>query len=149
MSTPQDTIQADLKTSMRARDAERTGCLRLLLTELKNERIKTGEELDDDGFARVVKRLVKQRRDAAEQFRAGDREEMAAKEEREVGILQAYLPQQASEQDIRSAIEEFLAAEGLAGPKAMGPVMQAMTARFGATADGGTISRIARSLLVG
>jgi hypothetical protein len=132
---------------MKARDSERLGTLRLLLTEIKNERIAQGEELGEDAFLAVVKRLVKQRRDSASQYRDGGRAELAEQEEAEIVILETYLPEQVGEEEIRAAVVEFVAAEGLAGPKGMGAVMQAMMARFGAAADGGTISRIARDVL--
>jgi hypothetical protein len=147
MSTPQETIQNDLKTAMKAGEKERVGTLRMLLTEIKNERIRAGEEVDEDRFVALVRKAVKQRQEAAEQFRAGGRTEMADKEEREAGHLEVYLPAQASEEAIRAAIEELVAAEGLEGPAAIGRVMKAMIERFGAGADGRTINQIARQVL--
>ncbi len=147
MSTPLDRIQADLKAALKARDKERLSTLRLLLAEIKNEKIRAGKEVDDDTFARLVKKALKQRKDSAEQYRKGDRAELAAKEEREAEILGAYLPEQVGEDEIRSAVEEFVAAEGLSGPRGIGPVMKAMTARFGGAADGKTINQIARQVL--
>jgi uncharacterized protein len=147
MSTPQETIQNDLKTAMKAGEKERVGTLRMLLTEIKNERIRAGEEVDEDRFVALVRKAVKQRQEAAEQFRAGGRAEMADKEEREAGHLEVYLPAQASEEAIRAAIEELVAAEGLEGPAAIGRVMKAMIERFGAGADGRTINQIARQVL--
>ncbi len=147
MSTPQETIQNDLKTAMKAGEKERVGTLRMLLTEIKNERIRAGEEVDEDRFVALVRKAVKQRQEAAEQFRAGGRTEMADKEEREAVHLEVYLPAQASEEAIRAAIEELVAAEGLEGPAAIGRVMKAMIERFGAGADGRTINQIARQVL--
>ncbi len=147
MSTPQDRIQSDIKEALKARQTERLATLRMLLSELKNEKIRAGQEVDDEAFVRVVRKGVKQRQDAAEQFRAGDREEMAAKEEREAEILTAYLPQQIGEEEIRAAIEELVAAEELSGPRAIGVVMKAMMTRFGSAADGRTINQVARDVL--
>ena len=147
MSTPQETLQNDIKTAMRAREKDRLTTLRMLLSAVKNERIEKQAELDDDDFQVVVKRLIKQRKDSATQYRDGGREELAAKEEAEIEILEAYLPAQADEAEIRAAVAELIAAEGLSGPKAIGPIMRAMMQRFGASADGGTINRIARDLL--
>ncbi len=149
MSTPLDRIQADLKAALKARDKERLSTLRLLLAEIKNEKIRAGKEVDDDTFARLVKKALKQRKDSAEQYRKGDRRELAAKEEREAEILVAYLPQQVGEAEIRGAIEELVAAEELSGPRAIGVVMKAMMARFGGSADGKTVNRIAREVLAG
>ncbi|MDA8018762.1 MAG: GatB/YqeY domain-containing protein [Thermoanaerobaculia bacterium] len=147
MSTPQERLQDDLKAAMKARDKERLSTLRMLLTAVKNERIASGEELGEDAFLTVVKRLVKQRRDSVEQYRSGGREELADKEDREIRVLEEYLPEQVSEDDIRSAVEAFVAENDLSGPRGIGPVMKEMLARFGAAADGSAISRIARDVL--
>ena len=147
MSTPQQRIESDLKEAMKAKDKERLSTLRMLLSEVKNERIKRGDELDEEAFVAVVRRSVKQRQDSEDQYRKGGRAELADKEKAEAGILGAYLPRQASEDDVRAAIRELVAAEGLSGPKAMGPVMKAMLQRFGTSADGATINRLAREVL--
>ena len=149
MSTPLERIQGDIKSALKARDKERLTTLRLLLAEIKNEKIRAGEEVGDDAFVRLVRKALKQRKDSVEQYRKGDRPELAAKEEREAEILGAYLPQQAGEDEIKSAIEELVAAEGLEGPRAIGVVMKAMMARFGGSADGKTINQIARKVLAG
>ena len=125
----------------------RVSTLRLLLTAIDNERIAKGGEVDDDGFLRIVQKAVKQRKESAEAYHKGGRDELAAKEEAEAEILAEFLPPQVGDDEIRSAIEELVAAEGLAGPQAMGPVMKAMRERFAGSADGGTISRIARDVL--
>ena len=147
MSTPQDMIQADLKEALKAKDKERLGTLRMLLSEIKNEKIRGGQEVDEDTFVRLVRKAVKQRKDSAEQYRNGDRDELAAKEDREAKILSAYLPAQVGEDEIRGAIEALVAEEGLEGLKAIGVVMKAMLAKFGGNADGKTINQIARQVL--
>ena len=149
MSTPQERILADVKEALKAKQKERLSTLRMLLAEIKNEKIRAGGEVDDDTFARLVKKAVKRCQDSAEQFEKGDRAELAAKEKREAEILSAYLPQQVGEDEIRRAVEEFVAGEGLSGPRDIGPVMKAMVARFGSSADGRTINRIARQVLTG
>ncbi|MEM7354804.1 MAG: GatB/YqeY domain-containing protein [Acidobacteriota bacterium] len=149
MSTPQEQIQSDIKEALKAKQSERLATLRMLLSEIKNEKIRAGEEVDDEGFTRLVRKAVKQRKDSAEQYRNGDREELAAKEEREIEILSVYLPAQVGDDEIRQAIEDFVAAEGLSGPQGIGPVMKAMLGRFGGSADGKTINQIARSVLTG
>ena len=147
MSTPQERIQSDLIEAMKAGEKERVGVLRMLLAEVKNERIKVGEEVDEKRFVAVVRRAVKQRAEAATQFRKGGRVESAEQEERESVILESYLPEQADEAEVRTAVEAYVAAEGLSGPASMGAVMKAMMAHFGDRADGGTISKIAREAL--
>ncbi|HZI64627.1 MAG TPA: GatB/YqeY domain-containing protein [Thermoanaerobaculia bacterium] len=145
--TPQQRIESDLKAAMKAQDRERTSSLRLLLADLKNERIKRGAEIDEAGFTAVLRRAIKQREEAAQLYRAGGRPELADKEDREAGILGAYLPQQASETDLRAAAEELVRAQGLSGPAGFGPAMKAMLARFGSAADGATINKIVREIL--
>jgi uncharacterized protein YqeY len=145
--TPQDKIQAELTEALKARDAARTSTLRLLLTALTNERIARGEEVDEAGFLKIVQKAIKQRKEAAELYEKGGRDELAAKESSEAELLSAYLPAQVDEAEIRAAIEELVAAEGLEGPQAIGRVMKEMVARFAGQADGGTISRIARDVL--
>lgn len=145
--TPQQRIEADVKAAMKAGEKEKLGTLRMLLTEIKNERIRRGGEVDEEGFVSLVRKAIKQRDEAATQYRQGGREELAAKEQSEAAILAAYLPAQADEGQIRAAIQEFVAAQGLAGPAAMGAVMKEMKARFGSSADGATLNRIAREVL--
>jgi uncharacterized protein YqeY len=147
MTTPQQRIESDLKTAMKAGDKERLSTLRMLLADVKNERIRRGGEVDEAGLVALVRKGIKQRQESAEQFRRGDREEQAAKEEREAEHLGEYLPQQASEEEIRAAVEELVEAEGLSGPAAMGRVMRATMERFGSRADGAVVNRLAREVL--
>lgn len=147
MTIPRERVEADLKTAMKARDTERLAVLRMLLAAVKNEAIERGGELDEAGFVQVVRRSVKQRQEAAEQFRRGGREESAAREEREAGILDEYLPEPVSDDELRRAVSEIVAERDLSGPAAMGPVMKEMMARYGTRADGAAISRVARDVL--
>lgn len=147
MSTPQERILDDIKAAMRAKDKERLSTLRMLLTEIKNEKIRAGQDVDEDGFIRLAQKAVKQRQDAATQYREGDRSELAEKEEREAAILSEYLPEQASEDEIRQAIAALVESEGLEGPKAIGVIMKGMMAHFGSKAEGRVINRLAREVL--
>ena len=147
MSSPQEKIQSDIKEALKAKDKERLGTLRMLLTEIKNEQIRSGKDVDDDTFANLVRKAIKQRKDSAEQYRNGGREELAATEDREAEILSVYMPEQVGEDEIRAAIEAFVAEQGLSGPQGIGPVMKAMLAKFGGNADGKTINQIARQVL--
>lgn len=149
MTTPQQRIEAEVKAAMKAGDKERLGTLRMLLTEVKNERIRRGSDVDEAGFVSLVRKAIKQREESAVQYRKGNREELAAKEEAEKALLEGYLPAQVDEAQIRTAVEEMVAARGLSGPAAIGPVMKEMLARFGSSADGATINRIAREVLTG
>lgn len=147
MSTPQERIQSEIKDALKAKETHRLSTLRMLLSEVKNEKIRLGHEIDEDALVRLVKKAIKQRHDAADQFRQGGREEQAAKELSEADMLSAYLPAQVSEDEIRQAVEALVAAEGLEGPKAIGVIMKAMLARFGAAADGRIINQVARQVL--
>jgi uncharacterized protein YqeY len=144
---PQQRIESDLKEAMRGGQKERVSTLRLLLTEIKNERIRRGADVDEAGFVGLVRKAIKQREESSAQYRKGGRPELADKEEAEGRLLAAYLPAQADEAAIRAAVEELVAARGLAGPSAIGPIMKEMLARFGSSADGATINRIAREVL--
>jgi hypothetical protein len=145
--TPQQRIELDLRGAMKARDKERVGTLRLLLAELKNERIRRGGEVDEAGFLTALRKGIKQREEAAEQFEKGNRPEQAAKEGREAEILGSYLPAGPSEDEIRQAIEAYVAEHGLSGPQAMGKVMPAMIERFEGRADNAVVSKLAREVL--
>lgn len=145
--TPQQRIEADLKTAMKAGEKERVGTLRMLLTDLKNERIRRGEEVDEAGFTGLVRKGIKQREESAEQFEKGEREESAAKERREAEILAGYLPAGPSEAEIRSEVEAYVAAHDLSGMASMGKVMPAMIERFEGRADNAVLSKIVRDVL--
>jgi uncharacterized protein YqeY len=146
-ATPQQRIEAELKAALKAGDKLRLQTMRLLLTEIKNERIRRSGEVDEPGFVGLVRKAIKQREEAAAQYRAGRREELAAKEMSEAAILAGFLPAAADEGEIRAAIAALIAERGLAGPQAIGPVMKEMLARFGTSADGATLNRIAREML--
>jgi len=146
---PQQRVEQDVKQAMKAGDKERLSTLRMLLAELTNERIRSGSEVDEEALAAVVRKGIKQRKDAAEQFRKGGREESAAKEEREAVTLEEYLPKQADEAEIRAFLEKLVAEQGLSGPSAIGKVMGPTLKHFGARADGATVNRLARQVLKG
>ena len=148
-TTPQQRIEADVKTAMKAGEKERLSTLRMLLTEIKNERIRRGSDVDEAGFVSLVRKAIKQREEAALQYRNGAREELAAKEESEAKILAGFLPAQVDEAQIRAAVEAVVAERGLSGPAAIGPIMKEMLARFGSSADGAVINRVAREVLTG
>jgi uncharacterized protein YqeY len=128
-----DRLQQDLTSAMKAQDAPRTGALRMAKAALKNREIDKRAPLDDAESARVLQTLVKQREEAAAQYRAAGREELALKEEAEIAVLKVYLPQDAGEDEIVAAVEKALAETGAAGPKDVGRVMKAALAALGAT----------------
>jgi hypothetical protein len=145
--TPRQKIEEEVKAALKAGDKLRLQTLRLLLGEIKNEQIRRGAEVDEAGFAALLRKAIKQRQEAAEQFRAGGRPELADKEQSEAAILVTFLPAAADEGEIRAAISALIAEHGLAGPQAIGPIMKEMLPRFGTSTDGATLNRIARELL--
>ena len=140
-------VQADLTAAMKAGDKERTSTLRLLLNAVKNETLAAGGEVAEGRFLALVQKGIQQRQESVEAYRKGGREELAAKEEREIEVLASYLPPPVGEEELRAAIAALVAERGLAGPQAIGPIMKEMTARFAGRADGGTIHRVARQVL--
>ncbi len=143
-------ITQDLTAAMKAQDAPRTAVLRMAKAALKNKEIDKKSPLDDAEAARVVQTLVKQREDSAEQFRKGQRPELADKEVSEIAILKTYLPREASDAEIAAAVESALAETGAASIKDMGRVMKAaLVALVGQAADGKKLSEAVKKRLGG
>lgn len=141
-------ITDDMTTAMKAKDALRTSTLRMVKAAVKNREIEKGEELSDDEVMKVMRALVKQRRDSVEQYEKGGRPELAAKETTEIEIIEAYLPQSASREEIEQAIVMAIAETGAASMREMGAVMKAAQARLaGRNADGRTVSEIVKEKL--
>jgi uncharacterized protein len=141
-------IDRDLTEALKAREAERLGALRMVKTALKLRETEVPGSLEDEDALRVLNTLIKQRRDAAEQFRAAAREDLAQKEEREATIIQEYLPAAASAEDMARAVEEAVTETGATSPKDMGAVMKAARARLqGRTVDGKALSDLVKARL--
>jgi uncharacterized protein YqeY len=141
-------IDQDLTEALKAREAERLGALRMVKTALKLRETEVPGSLGDEDAFRVLNTLIKQRRDAAEQFRSAGREDLAQKEEREAKIILAYLPGAASGEDMARAVEEAVAETGATSPKDMGAVMKAARARLqGATVDGKALADLVKARL--
>lgn len=145
-------ITNDLTASMKAQDAARTSVLRMAKAALKNREIEKRAALDEAEAVKVLQGLVKQREDSADQFRRGGRPELADKEEAEMAVLRAYLPQEASEADIQAAVAQAVSETGASSPKDMGKVMKAALARLqaaGQPADGKRVNEAVRRALGG
>lgn len=147
MTTPQQRIEAEVRAALKGGEKERLSTLRMLLASINNEQIRLGEALDETAFLGLVRKSVKERKESAEQYRAGEREELAAKEEREIEVLATYLPPEIGEEELRASVTAIVADLGLEGPSAIGQVMREMMSRYKGRADGGVISRIARETL--
>lgn len=143
-------LTQDLTAAMKAQDALRLGCLRMAKSALKNKEIDKKAPLDDAEAARVLQTLVKQREDSADQFRKGNRPELAAKEDQEREILKAYLPEEAGEAEVAAAVEKAVAETGATSVKDMGRVMKAtLAALAGQAVDGKKVNEAVRKRLGG
>ncbi len=147
-----DKVQKDLVAAMKAKDALRLGCLRMLKSALHNCKVEKGvaSELDEAEAMTVVKSLVKQRREAAAEFRKGGADDRAQQEEKEITVLDVYLPAAVSEDAIREAVEAAVKETGAATVKDMGKVMKAVMSRFARqNIDGKQVSQLVRQRLSG
>lgn len=136
-------LQNDLNQARRDRDRDRLGLLSMTLSEVKNREIELGGEAGDDEVQAVLGRAIKRRREAAEQMRAGGREELAAREDAEARMLTAYLPPGLTEEEVRAMIREILAA----GVEGVGPVMGQLSGRIRGRFDGKEANRLVREAL--
>jgi len=143
-----DRVQKDMAVAMKARDEARLGTLRMMKSALKKHEVDAMKPLDEAAEMQVLKSLVKQRIDAAEMFRKGGREELAAKEDSERKLIESYLPAAAGDEEIDAAIAAALAETGVTTLKQMGVVMKATQAKLaGKTVDGKALSEKVRSRL--
>lgn len=140
-------IDADLKAAMKDKDAERLSVVRMLKSAIKYREIEVMKPLDDAGIQGVIASEIKRRRDAVEQYRAGKREDLAAKEEREIAALQAYLPQQLSPEELEAKVVTAIGAAGAKGPKDMGAVMKALLPEVQGRAEGKAVSDLVKRKL--
>lgn len=148
MPTLLEQVTSDIADAMRQKDQASLGPLRMLKAALMNREVEKHRALDDAESIQVVNSLVKQRRDAAEQFAAGGRPELAEKETAEITFLQRYLPPAADDATIDGAIAAAIAETGAAGPKDMGKVMKAVSARLtGLSVDGRALSEAVKKRL--
>lgn len=140
-----DQLTSDMGQAMKSGQAERVATLRLLRSAMSNERIKLGHDLSAEEALKVLQREAKQRRDSIEQYQAAGRSELAAKEQSELELIEAYLPQPLTEDELRVLVDQAVTAMG---PSAqMGAVIGKVMAEAGARAEGGTVSRLVRERL--
>lgn len=145
-----ESISDDMKEAMKSKDSDRLSTLRMAKAALMNEQNKNGADyvLSDDEIVKVLQTLVKQRKDAADQYRAGGREDLADKELSEITVLQRYLPREASDDEIDAAVSAAIAETGAGSIKDMGTVMKAAMSRLsGMSVDGKKVNEAVRSSL--
>ncbi len=140
-------IDQDLKDAARAQDKVRLGALRLLKSAIKYREIETAEPLDDAAVVAVTLTLIKQRRDSAAQYAAANRPELAKHENDEIALLEAYLPKQLSDEELRGLVQEAIVASGAKGPREMGAVMKAVQPKVAGRAEGKRVSEAVKAAL--
>src|SRR5690349_6812556 len=141
-------IVTDLTAAMKAQDAARTSTLRMVKAAMMNRQIEKGSPLDDEDMQKLLRSLVKQRRDSIEQYEKAGRQELVDKEQAEIGVIETYLPQAASAAEIEAAVSAAIAETGATSIKDMGRVMKAaQTALAGKNADGKVVADTVKSKL--
>ena len=144
----EEKILEDYKQALKAKDAEKVSTISFLRSQMKNLAIdKRQNALTDEDVISVLRKLVKQRRDSIEQFKAGNRQDLVEKEAKELEILVAYLPQQVSDEKMKEIIEEVVKATGATSIQDMGKVMKELMAKFAGRSDNKLVSELVRQRL--
>ncbi len=142
-------LDQDLKSAMREKAQLRLDTIRMLKSAIKYREIELMKPLDDAGILGVISTEMKRRRDSVEQYKAGNRQDLADKEAAEIAILQAYLPQQLGADELRAKVDAAVAAVGAQGMKDMGKVMKALLPEVQGRADGAVVSELVKAKLSG
>lgn len=143
-----DDLAEDLKQALKSKEQLRTDVIRMIKAAIQNKEIELKRDLDDAELTRVMTTLMKQRKDAAEQYQKANREDLATKELREIAIIEGYLPKALSEEEIVQVIQAVIQEAGAQSPKDMGPVMKAVMAKLaGQPVDGKRVSELVRTRL--
>ncbi len=140
-------ITADMKSAMKAGDKDRLRTVRLILADIQRSEVDRREELDDTAVLAVIEKAVKQRRDSIEQFLQGGRKDLSAIEEAELEIIQTYLPEQLSEDELATLVDDVIAATGAENIRDMGKVMGAIKSKAAGKADMGTVGAMVKARL--
>ena len=144
-----DQITEDMKSAMRAKDSDRLSAIRMLLAALKQREVDERITLTDTDVIGVTEKLIKQRRDSITQYQAANRQDLADKEQAELAIYQAYMPQALSDADVEAAVAAAIAGSGAAGIKDMAKVMADLRPKLAGRADMGKVSGIVKAKLSG
>jgi len=145
--TLKEKLTADLKEAMKQGDAVRKETIRALRGAIRNAEIDRGRELTDAETLDVIARQAKQRRDSIEQYRKGNRPDLVEQEQRELAVIEAYLPRQLTDDEIAARVDAVIAELGVTDMKGMGAVMKRLTAELKGQADGKRISQVVRQRL--
>ena len=140
-------IAEDLKTSLKAKDATRITCIRMLKANIKNKQVELGREPDEQEILALISSMVRKGKEAVDEFKRGGRDDLVSKEEQEIKILYEYMPEQCSPEEIRETLQEIIVELSASGPKDIGKVMKTAMERLAGKAQGKEVSEIARQLL--
>jgi uncharacterized protein YqeY len=140
-------IDQDMKSAARAKEARRLNTIRMLKSQMKYREIEKGDGLDDADVIAVIGSMIKQRKDSAAQYTAGGRPELAANENAEISILEAYLPSQLTDGELAALVQESVAAAGAKGPREMGAVMKLLMPKIAGRAEGMRVSHAVKCAL--
>ena len=144
-----DQITEDMKAAMRAKDSERLGTIRLLLAAMKQKEVDERVTLDDTNVVSIIDKLIKQRKDSVAAYVQAARQDLADKESAEIKVLEAYLPQRLSADEVLAAVKAIVAELGAKGPGDMGKVMGVVKTRLAGKADMGQVSAAVKAALAG
>jgi len=144
-----DQLNEDIKTAMKAREQDRLATLRLMLSAVKQREVDERITLDDTGVIGVVEKMIKQRRESIAQFEKAARQDLADKEKFEIGVLEAYLPQQLTAAEIEAIVAEAIASTGAKSAADMGKVMGIVKPKLAGRADMGKVSGLVKGKLAG
>jgi len=140
-------IMNDIKAAMKAKDKETVGTIRMLTAAIKQVEVDERRELEDADVLAVISKMIKQRKDAAEQFAQADRQDLREKELTEIEVLERYLPEQLSESAVKDIVAAVIAETGANGMKDMGQVMAGVKAKVAGQADMGQVSQLVKAAL--
>lgn len=147
MSDLYQQIKDDVKTAMRNKDAFKRDTLRTLTAAIKQQEVDTREEATDASIEGLIQKLIKQRDEAASQYKEAGRDDLFEKESGEIEVLKAYLPKQLDDAELEAVVKEIVGEVGAEGPKDMGKVMGAAKGKIGTKADGKRVSECVKAVL--
>ncbi len=148
MSQVKERLKNDLKDAMKAKDVFKRETIRFLMSALKQVEVDERRELSDDDIYKIIQKSIKQRDDAAKQYKEAGREELYEKEKAEAKLIKTYLPKQLNEEELTQIVKELIEQSGATGIKDMGSIIKLTLDRVGNSADGKSISAIVKSLLI-
>ena len=147
VSQVKEVLKSDLKDAMKAKDVFKRETIRFLMSAIKQIEVDERRELSDDDIYKIIQKSVKQREDAAKQYKDAGREDLYEKETKEAALIKAYLPQQLSQDELKQIVSDIISKSGASSMKDMGGVIKQVMAEVGSRADGKSVSNIVKELL--